>query len=240
MDDSARLIFVEEGQPNAADVGHFMFLYGGVYAVAVNQLSFGDVPEWQSSLPVLEKRLRRHLDSLALIDTGTLFSQDFHAMGLTVKRLSVESPLVIVMSGIGVALVMAVILSGGTIKFDAKSGAFEATMPALGEGIGKLREALARKTPASLGYGIHPFRVKLSQSEFMELMKFDPASEKKGGFQRVLIGMQYRINRTTRELELSPRDVDVILKHGRQPKKGGWQASIKKIFGRHFDLDIHR
>ena len=65
MDDSARLIFVEEGQPNAADVGHFMFLYGGVYAVAVNQLSFGDVPEWQSSLPVLEKRLRRHLDSLA-------------------------------------------------------------------------------------------------------------------------------------------------------------------------------
>ena len=60
------------------------------------------------------------------------------------------------------------------------------------------------------------------------------ASEKKGGFQRVLIGMQYRINRTTRDntLELSPRDVDVILKHGRQPKKGGWQASIKKIFGR--------
>ena len=102
-------------------------------------------------------------------------------MGLTVKRLSVESPLVIVMSGIGVALVMAVILSGGTIKFDAKSGAFEATMPALGEGIGKLREALARKTPTSLGYGVHPFRVKLSQSEFMELMKFDPASEKRGG-----------------------------------------------------------
>ena len=85
MDDSADfwLIFVEEGQPNAADVGHFMFLYGGVYAVAVNQLSFGDVPEWQSSLPVLEKRLRRHLDSLALIDTGTLFRTGLPpAMGL--------------------------------------------------------------------------------------------------------------------------------------------------------------
>ena len=240
MNDSARLIFFEEGPPDAADVGHFMFLYGGVYAVAARQLSFGDVENWQSSLPVLENRLRRHLDSLALIDTGVLFSQDLHLMGLTVKRITVESPLEIVMCGIGVALAMAVILSGGTIKFDPKSGSFEATMPALGEGIGKLREALARKTPASLGYGVHPLRVKLSQSEFMELMKFDPASEKKGGFQRVLIGMQYRINRKTRELELSPSNVDVILKHGRRPKKGGWQASIKKIFGRHFDLDTPR
>ena len=141
------------------------------------------------------------------------------------------------MCGVGVSLALAVILSGGTIKFDARAGAFEATMPALGVGIGKLREALAPKTPSALGYSVRPFHVKLSQSEFTELMKFDPASEKKGGFQRVLIGMQYRINRKTRELELSPHDVDVILKHGRQPKKGGWQASINKIFGRHFDLD---
>ena len=177
----------------------------------------------------------RHLDSLALIDTGALFSQDLHAGELTVKRLAVESPLEIVMSGVGVALVLAVILSGGTIKFDAKSGAFEATMPALGEGIGKLREALAQ-THAPLGYGVRQRPVKLSKREFKELMKFDPASEKKGGFQRFFIGMQCRIDRKTRELELSPHDVDVVLKYGRQPKKGGWQASIRKIFGQHFDL----
>ena len=235
MADSARLIFVDEGQPDVADVGHFMFLYGGVYAAAVSQLHRRDV-ERRLGLPLIEKRLRRHLDSLALIDTGALFSQDLHAGELTVKRLAVESPLEIVMCGVGAALALAVILSGGTIKFDAESGAFEATMPALGEGIRKLREALAQKTPASLGYGVRPFSVKLSKSEVMELMKFDPASEKKGGFQRVLIGMQYRINHTTRKLELLPHDVDVILKYGRQPKKGGWQASIRKIFGQHFNL----
>ena len=240
MTDSARLIFVEGGQPDAADVGHFIFLYGGVYAAANIQLSFGDVPEWQSRLPVLEEGLRHHLDSLTLIDTEALFSQDFHAMGLTVKQLTVESPLTIVMCGVGVSLTLAVILSGGTIKFDARG--VEATMPALGVGIRELREALAPKIPSSLGYGygVRPIHVKLSQSEFTELMKFDLASEKKGGFQRVLIGMQYRINRRTRKLELSPHDVDVILKHGRQPKKGGWQASINKIFGRHFDLDTPR
>ena len=237
MTDSARLIFVEGGPPDAADVGNFIFLYGGVYAAANIQLSFGDVPEWQSRLPILEEGLRHHLYSLTLIDTEALFSQDFHARGLTVKQLTVESPLTIVICGVGVCLALAVILSGGTIKFDARAGAFEATMPALGVGIGKLREALTPNTPSALGYSVRTFHVKLSQSEFTELMKFDPASEKKGGFQRVLIGMQYRINRKTRALELSPHDVDVILKHGRQPKKGGWQASINKIFGRHFDLD---
>ena len=124
---------------------------------------------------------------------------------------------------------MAVILSGGTIKFDAKSGAFEATMPALGEGIGKLREALARKTPTSLGYGVHPFRVKLSQSEFMELMKFDPRLGEEGGVpacshRNAVPNQPYDSGAGTvaSRCRCDPET-------GRQPKKGGWQASIKKI-----------
>ena len=237
MADTARLMFVEEGQPDAADVGHFMFLYRGAYAAAAGQLRAADRKLWHERLPALEKRVRTHLEGLDLTEMGRLFSADLGDRSVAVRRLAVESPLEIVMVGIAAALAVAVILSGGTVKFDAKTGSFEAALPALGEGIRKLREALAPKTRAHLGYGVRPLRVKLSASELKELMKFDPKSEKKGGFQRVLIGMQYRVNKTTRELELSAHDIDVILKHGRQPKKGGWQSSIKKIFEHHFDLD---
>ena len=236
MSDSARLTFAEEGRPDAADVGHFMFLFRGVYAAAT-QLPASNLKSWQERLPELAQRLRSDLASLELTETAVLFSENLGKRTLSIQRLAVESPLEIVMIGVGVALALAVVLSGGTIKFDIKTGNFEATLPPLGEGIRKLREALTPKTQVLLDYGVQPVRVKLAPAEFRELMKFDPKSEKKGGFQRVLIGMQYRINRTTRELELSPHDIDVIMKHGRQPKKGGWQASIKKIFGKHFDLD---
>jgi hypothetical protein len=237
MADTARLTFVEEGRPEATEVGHFMFLFRGVYAAAATTLPASELKQWQTRLPALEQRLRKELASLQLTETSALFSNALGARSLSVRRLAVESPLEIVMIGVGAALALAVILSGGTIKFDVKAGSFEASLPALGEGIKKLREALAPKTRVVLESGVQPVRVKLAPAEFNELMKFDPKSEKKGGFQRVLIGMQYRINRTTKELELSAHDVDVIMKYGRQPKKGGWQASLKKIFGKHFDLD---
>lgn len=236
MSNSARLTFPEEGRPEAADVAHFMFLFRGVYAAAT-QMPASDLKSWRQRLPELEQRLRSDLASLELTETAVLFSENLGKRTLSIQRLAVESPLEIVLIGVGMALALAVILSGGTIKFDVKTGNFEATVPPLGEGIRKLRKALTPKAQVLFDYGVQPVRVKLAPAEFKELMKFDPKSEKKGGFQRVLIGMQYRINRTTRELELSPHDIDVIVKHGRQSKKGGWQASIKKIFGRHFDLD---
>ena len=60
-----------------------------------------------------------------------------------------------------------------------------------------------------------------------------------GDFQRLLVGMQYRTNKTIRELELSDHEMSMILRYGREAKKGGWQGSLWKSFGRHFDLDGH-
>ena len=68
-------------------------------------------------------------------------------------------------------------------------------------------------------------------------MRHDPAAEHRGGFQRLLIGMQYKVNRVTRELALSEHEMGMILRHGRESHRGGWQTSIKRIFGRHFDLE---
>lgn len=237
MADTARLRFVDDGEPDPADVGHFMFLFRAAYAAAVGRLRPADQSSWPVKLPSLELRLRTYLEGLDLADTTGLFSAELGKQGLSVRRLAVESPLDIILVGTGAALALAVILSGGTVKFDAKTGSFEASLPALGDGIRKLREAFAPKSRAHLDYGVRPLRVKLSKGELAELMRYDPRTERKGGFQRVLIGIQYRTNLTTREVELSAHDVDVILRHGRQPKKGGFQSSIRKIFGHHFDLD---
>lgn len=237
MAETVRLKFYEEARPDAAEVGHFMFLYGGVYAAAVGQLRPPDRKQWVDRIDKLEQRLRAHLKALEVTKIDELFSRKLGERAVEVQRLAVESPLEVVLVGIAAALAMAVILSGGSVKYDAVTGSFEAAMPALGEGIKKLREALTPRARAQLGYGVRPLRIKLSRQEIKELMKFDPKSEKKGGFQRLLIGMQYRINKTTRELELSEHDISMILKHGRHPEKGGWQASIKRIFGRHFDLE---
>ena len=136
------------------------------------------------------------------------------------------------------ALVLAVILSGGKINIDLKSGKIEADLPPIADGIRKLREVLSKSHKAQLAYGVNARKIKLSAQEFNELMKFDPATKRRGGFQRFLIGMQVRINRGTREITLSDHEMDMILRHGKQPWKGGWQKSIMKIFGRHFDLEI--
>ncbi len=235
MHAEARLTFTNQSPPDAADVGHYLFLFRGVYVAAILRPGFANRPVGR--LPELDQRLRRYLQQLDLDAVGALFAHELGTDSLSVRRIAVQSPLEIVMVGIPAALALAVIISGGKIKFDPKAGSVEAELPALADGIRKLREVLTKRANAPLDYGIRPKQVTLSPQELKELLKFDPASEKRGGFQRVLIGMQFRVNRKTRELQLLPHDIEVIIKHGRNPRKGGWQSSIKKIFGRHFDLN---
>ena len=62
----------------------------------------------------------------------------------------------------------------------------------------------------------------------------DDASKNKGGFQHFQVGLKDRINKQTRELQLSPSDLERIYRYKANPNKGGWQSRFKKIFGRHF------
>ena len=194
-------------------------------------------------LPTVRWWLRDQLEALGL-GIGELFSEDLGRDGpvlgtfaLTTRQITFESPLKVVFEGVVPALTLAVILSGGHIKIDVSGSSVDAEVPAIAVGIGQLRELFSAESCAPLDYGTRSRRVRLSKEELTELMRQNPTTAKRGGFQRMLVSMQIRINRTTRELELSENEMAQILRYGRTPKKGGWQTRIRKIFGSHFDLD---
>ena len=232
-----RLSFPDRGGIDAADIAHFLFLFRGAYAAALPLGRNRSLKRASTDLDHLEIQLRSNLSKLAVSTIDGLFSRTLGDRAPIPERITHESPLVIVISGVLVALTLAVILSGGTVKFDFKLAKIEAVLPPIGDGIKKLRRALSKAPRARIAYGVRPRRVVLSSTEFTELMKFDPATKTRGGFQRLLIGLQCRVNRTTHELELSDHEMDLILRHGRHPGKGGWQRSIKTIFGRYFSLE---
>jgi hypothetical protein len=76
--------------------------------------------------------------------------------------------------------------------------------------------------------------IKLNEKEYTALSVQGDASKNKGGFQHFLVGLKNRLNKQTRELHLSPSDLQRIYRYKANPKKGGWQSRFKKIFGRHF------
>jgi len=171
-----------------------------------------------------------------VVDIDALFSKELGRNNLVVRKISFESPLEITVCGVIVLLAVAVIFSGGKYKL----GPLKVSLPPIGVGIKKLREALSPIVQAPLGYGIRSRTIKLSRLELGELMKHDPASEFKGGFQRLLIGIQYRVNKQTGEVTLFDPEMDAIIRHCRNASKGGWQGSIKKIFGKHFfDIELN-
>ena len=50
----------------------------------------------------------------------------------------------------------------------------------------------------------------------------------------VFVELKTRANKRTKQLELSESELDRIYRYRSNPKKGGWQSRLYKIFGRHF------
>ena len=126
-------------------------------------------------------------------------------------------------------LTLAAVFSGGEIEISLKG--VKARLPALGRGVKSLREALGLNRPLSVGFGLREVTVKLNQTEYRELTVQIRGA---GGFQSFFRGLQNRVNKSTKELTLSPDDLERICRHKAHPEKGGWQGRLKKIFGRHF------
>lgn len=149
-----------------------------------------------------------------------------------IETIQRNSPLEMTAVGCAFLLTLAVILSGGKVAI--KLTGVTAELPALGKGISKLKEALGLDTFLKAEFGIKPTVIKLNKKEYDELFLQDPTTKNSGGFQHFLVGLQHRINKATRELELSEGDLQRIYKYKENPNKGGWQSRFNKIFGRHF------
>lgn len=154
---------------------------------------------------------------------------------ISIQSISRNSPLEIALACSLVLLSLAVTLSGGKIK--ANTEGFEATLPPLGDGIKALKKALGLGGNVTSSYSIRTITIKLSRDEVEALHLQDPSQQNKGGFQNFLIGLQSRLNRTTRELTLSDVDLERVMRYKANPKKGGFQSRFKKIFGRHFPAE---
>lgn len=73
----------------------------------------------------------------------------------------------------------------------------------------------------------------LNREEVQELLIQDPATEKDGGWQSLMVGLQKRTNKTTGHLTLTTTDLEQIQRYAFNYKNGGWQARLLKIFSRH-------
>jgi len=215
---------VGSADPDAKDIAEFIMLFRGAY-VAASQL--GGKRQAASA-----EKLRQFIERLSAEELAELFDDGSKSKALLVRRVSHQSPIEIELIGSLNWLVWAVILLGGTVsigiaKFELPKGLLET--------IAKLTRLFSKRAKTHVAYGPRDRVIKLTKEQLAELMKHDPSKRTRGGFQRFLISLQFRVNRTTRELTLSPADIDIILQYGSQPHKGGWQRSIRRIFDTHFD-----
>lgn len=74
--------------------------------------------------------------------------------------------------------------------------------------------------------------VVLKRDEIAEIDKQDPMKEKDGGYQRLLVRFQKRINRQTGELELTVQDLKRIPMYAFNKSGGGWETQLVRAFGR--------
>lgn len=74
--------------------------------------------------------------------------------------------------------------------------------------------------------------VTLTPSEITILFRQDPKTEKDGGYQKLLVSLEKRINRSTGEIDLTPDDLEKIPRYAFDYKIGGWEDRLVGIFSR--------
>ena len=149
-----------------------------------------------------------------------------------ITSINQQSPIEIAIAGTIGLLAIAAVLSGGKQKITLGPVKIEFDLISLGESIQKLKLGLTHNPSLRTGFEFTGARIKLSKEEFLYLNK---KANMNGGFQRFINELQIRINKGNREIELSNRDIERILKYKSNPNKGGFQSRFKKIFGRHFN-----
>jgi hypothetical protein len=74
--------------------------------------------------------------------------------------------------------------------------------------------------------------VVLNAAEIAALMAQDPSVEKNGGWQRLIGRLQKGVNHSTGNLTIGAKDVLRIPQYAFDYGNGGWEDTLKAIFGR--------
>jgi hypothetical protein len=82
--------------------------------------------------------------------------------------------------------------------------------------------------------------VILQAGEIAELDKQDPSTEFDGGYQKLIVGLQRKIDRKTSELFLSDNDLEKIQRFALDYGNVGWKATLIGVFGRTLGQELAR
>jgi MinD-like ATPase involved in chromosome partitioning or flagellar assembly len=82
--------------------------------------------------------------------------------------------------------------------------------------------------------------VHLTDAERKALLQQDPKTKSLGGFQAFLVNLQKKVQGDTNRLALTIRDRERIARYAHDYRSGGWQARLKKTFGRSLGADLGR
>lgn len=74
--------------------------------------------------------------------------------------------------------------------------------------------------------------VTLTKDEIAEIDMQDPNTASDGGFQGLMVSLQNRINRVTRELHLTDDDLRRIPMYAFDYHNGGWENRLRRAFRR--------
>ena len=82
--------------------------------------------------------------------------------------------------------------------------------------------------------------ITLNQTEIDRLLTQNPDTEKDGGFQGLLVGLQKKLNPITGDLTLDVSELERIPRYAFDYKQGGWENTLKAIFSRHLGEKLGR
>jgi hypothetical protein len=81
---------------------------------------------------------------------------------------------------------------------------------------------------------------RLSEEEKNILLRQDPATETDGGFQKLLVTLQYLVDEKSGAIELPKVLLERIPRYAFDYGNGGWESRLKSIFSRTLGENLGR
>jgi len=82
--------------------------------------------------------------------------------------------------------------------------------------------------------------VTLNTAEIEVLFRQDPATQRDGGYQSLLVRLQNNTDRATGALTLTDSDLERIQRYAFDYGNGGWEDRLTGIFQRHLGAQLGR
>ncbi|MFJ5359376.1 MULTISPECIES: hypothetical protein [Pectobacterium] len=132
------IVIDTDGSPiDVEELTDFLYHFRAVYSVAIKEMEKKNY----SIESDFQRSIRDGINDLDWREISNYAHAELGDNKLGIININRRNPLIIVFSGIAVALTTAVIISGGTLKM----GPLSAKLPPLGKGIKELRTAFGRK-----------------------------------------------------------------------------------------------